>query len=123
VRQRHVDDHSKGVCVACAPLHLPLSEGAFQGKAVTLVSFAISTGRRHQIRAQCQIHGTPLLGDTAYGASQCRAPFFLHALRVTFPPDNPLSLPETVEAPLPAGCETMLRDCGMGVPAKPGGAP
>jgi 23S rRNA pseudouridine955/2504/2580 synthase len=118
-----VDGGKSGGAKIAVTTAAPLSHGTFQGKAVTLVSFAISTGRRHQIRAQCQIHGAPLLGDTAYGGSRYHVHFFLHALCVTFPPDNPLSLPETVEAPLPAGWETMLLDCGMGVPAKPGGAP
>jgi 23S rRNA pseudouridine955/2504/2580 synthase len=97
----------------------PLAHGTFAGTPVTLVRFAISTGRRHQIRAQCQIHGVPLLGDIVYGGGGIGAPFFLHALCVTFPADNPLSLPETVEAPLPVRWEQMLSDCGM----ESGGAP
>jgi 23S rRNA pseudouridine955/2504/2580 synthase len=96
-------------------LAAPLSHGAFEGKPVTLVQFIISTGRRHQIRAQSQIHGIPLLNDTAYG-SRAHDAFFLHALRITFPADNPLSIPETLEAPLPARWEKMLSDCGLEVP-------
>jgi 23S rRNA pseudouridine955/2504/2580 synthase len=92
---------------------VPLSQGTFNGKPVTLVSFAISTGRRHQIRAQCKIHGIPLLGDKAYGGSGIGEAHFLHALRITFPSDNPLSLPETVEAPLPARWDKMLRACAL----------
>jgi 23S rRNA pseudouridine955/2504/2580 synthase len=91
----------------------PLSHGAFKGKPVTLVCFAISTGRRHQIRAQCQIHGIPLLGDKAYGGSSIGEAHFLHAQRITFPLDNPLSLPGGVEAPLPARWDKMLRDCSL----------
>jgi 23S rRNA pseudouridine955/2504/2580 synthase len=97
-------------------LATPLSRGEFKGKAVTLVNFAISTGRRHQIRAQCQIHGIPLLGDTAYGGGNIGAPHFLHAALVTFPRGNPLSLPETVEAPLPARWDAMLKGCGLEAP-------
>ena len=94
----------------------PLSHGTFGGKPVTLVRFDITTGRRHQIRAQCQIHGTSLLGDVTYGGSSIGDAYFLHARRITFPLDNPLSLPETVEAPLPARWEKMLGVCGLEAP-------
>jgi 23S rRNA pseudouridine955/2504/2580 synthase len=48
----------------------PLAGGsaAAQGGAeVTLALIRIETGRTHQIRAQAEAHGYPLLGDTKYG--------------------------------------------------------
>lgn len=67
----------------------PLAGGsaAAQGGAeVTLALIRIETGRTHQIRAQAEAHGYPLLGDTKYGgAGGRRGPggaagaYFLHA--------------------------------------------
>lgn len=95
----------------------PVSHGYSGKNELTLVQYELLTGRKHQIRAQSALRGHPLYGDTAYGGlprdAESRAGddnpvgrsrggnFFLHALRMEFPPDNPLSLPESVEAPLP----------------------
>ncbi len=44
--------------------------GAEGGTEVTLVLIRIETGRTHQIRAQAEAHGHPLLGDTKYGGGR-----------------------------------------------------
>ncbi len=103
----------------------PMAWGQVGGIPLTLLHLEISTGRTHQIRLQCAAHGLPLLGDTAYGGhvlpakakadrprqDSCLQDLFLHAWRLSVPPDNPLGLPATVEAPLPEGFRDMLETC------------
>ncbi len=88
---------------------IPLS---FSGeKDLTLVQFKIHTGKKHQIRCQSAFHGHPLYGDSAYTTNHSgenRSKFYLHALRLTFPKDNPLSIPEHLEAPIPHDFEKFL---------------
>lgn len=79
----------------------PVSYGRRGQEELTLVQYELLTGRKHQIRAQSALHGHPLYGDTAYGGHSGGGRFFLHALRLEFPPDNPCSLPACIEAPLP----------------------
>ena len=78
----------------------PLAFGEYDGETVTLAEFKIETGRKHQIRAQSALHGHPLLGDTAYGAKKISESqdFFLHALRMEIPAENPFALPEKIDA-------------------------
>ena len=52
---------------------------------------SITTGRHHQIRVQFAAHGTPLVGDTKYGAPAAasvgrarREPLALCAVRLSF---------------------------------------
>lgn len=88
---------------------IPLSYST--GKPLTLVQFKIHTGKKHQIRCQSAHHGYPLYGDSAYNAgaeSSKQKKFFLHAFRLTFEKDNPLSLPKKIEAPLPPDFEKFL---------------
>ncbi|MDR2438004.1 MAG: RluA family pseudouridine synthase [Planctomycetaceae bacterium] len=40
-----------------------------EGKTVTLLEIKLETGRMHQIRLQCSVHGHPILGDATYGSS------------------------------------------------------
>lgn len=103
----------------------PVAWGQVGGIPLTLLHLEISTGRTHQIRLQCAAHGLPLLGDTVYGGhvlpakakadrprqDSCLQDLFLHAWRLSVPPDNPLGLPATVEAPLPEGFRDMLETC------------
>lgn len=94
----------------------PLSHGTFHNKEITLVEYTIKTGRKHQIRAQSQLHGHPLLGDTAYGAAgekKLKREYFLHAYSLSFPKDNPLGLPEEIKTGLPADFEELLQSCQM----------
>lgn len=58
--------HARSVA---APLFRGAS-GAGGDAAVTLALIRIETGRTHQIRAQAEAHGYPLLGDTKYGGHQ-----------------------------------------------------
>ena len=78
----------------------PLAYGKLNGKPVTLVEYAIKTGRKHQIRAQSSIHKHPLAGDKAYGGSQLKnadREFYLQAYSLSFPLNNPLNLPEEIK--------------------------
>ncbi|NLC92590.1 MAG: RluA family pseudouridine synthase [Treponema sp.] len=82
---------------------IPLKYGKYKDKDITLVEFRIKTGRMHQIRAVSAFHNHPLLGDTAYGAIEMKdsnQDFFLQAVALLFPKDNPLNLPEKVEIDL-----------------------
>lgn len=81
---------------------IPLKHDVFSGKKITLCQFNIETGRHHQIRSQCSIHGHPLLGDSAYGSKMKetgKRSFYLHAWKLYFPSDNPLNLPEELICP------------------------
>ncbi|MDE7392053.1 MAG: RNA pseudouridine synthase, partial [Treponemataceae bacterium] len=90
----------------------PLAVGTFRGMPVTLVECAITTGRKHQIRAQAAAHGFPLLGDTAYGGSGIAGTqdFFLHAHQIVIG-ENPLDVPPDIRAGVPDNFAKMLRTC------------
>lgn len=89
----------------------PLAAGTFRGMPVTLVECAITTGRKHQIRAQATAHGFPLLGDTAYGGGTAGTQdFFLHAHRLVIG-ENPLGVPPDIRAVVPDNFAKMLRTC------------
>ncbi len=90
---------------------IPLATGNCRGQPVTLAEYQIETGRKHQIRAQSSFHGFPLFGDSAYGGGSAisdAAPFFLHAVRMGFPADNPLELPPYVTADIPSDFDKFL---------------
>lgn len=84
----------------------PLAAGMLEEKEISLVQVQIETGRRHQIRKHCALHGHPLFGDTLYGGkkislsglSGCR--FFLHAWKLSVP-ENSLGIPPELTAPVP----------------------
>ena len=69
----------------------------------SLVSFKLETGRTHQIRAQAAFHNFPLLGDTAYSGIKLneKQDFFLHAIKLEFPTDNPINLPKSIITSIP----------------------
>jgi len=95
----------------------PLEAGSYKGKPVTLCRFRIETGRKHQIRAQSAGHGFPLLGDSAYNADYRKAAvqpgrFYLHAFRLIVA-ENPINMPEIIEAPLPEDYRSFLSESGM----------
>ncbi|MDR0638198.1 MAG: RluA family pseudouridine synthase [Spirochaetaceae bacterium] len=48
----------------------------------TLIEAEISSGKTHQIRAQCALHGHPLCGDKKYGGSPRQDGYFLRACRI-----------------------------------------
>ncbi len=97
----------------------PLSNGISGGVQVSLVKFAIETGRTHQIRAQSAAHGFPLAGDTAYGAFEMPAKterkLFLHASRLILP-ENTLGVPETIFSPLPEPFMQILKTSNCETP-------
>ena len=87
----------------------------------TLIMAEIKTGRTHQIRAQAQAHGHPLLGDRKYGGDAYpdlagksgtnrskNDAFFLHAACLEFPEDSPF--PKKIEAPLPELFQKKIRE-------------
>jgi 23S rRNA pseudouridine1911/1915/1917 synthase len=78
-------------------------------KGRALVAIVLGTGRMHQIRLQFAHRGTPILGDTQYGASgpfpgfptdPVTSPIGLHAARLTIL--HPIRYDKlTLQAPLP----------------------
>lgn len=87
----------------------PLFHSFFNEVPVTLCNFIIETGRKHQIRAQSAFHGFHLLGDKIYGDDKkCQTDkFYLHALRLSVP-QNPIQIPEILEASLPPDFQNFL---------------
>lgn len=94
----------------------PLLHGFFQKTPFTLAEMEIKTGKTHQIRAQSSIHGFPLLGDTAYNGKKLPPDypdFFLQAVSLSFPKDNPLNLPEMIEIEYSEALIFFLKDCDV----------
>ena len=92
----------------------PLAHGKLNGQTITLTEFAIKTGRKHQIRAQSQLHGHSLAGDKAYGGKkdkELKREYYLHAYSLSFPPDNPLNLPKEIKTELPDDFKALLQYC------------
>lgn len=94
----------------------PIQSGKYQGKDVTFAEVEIKTGRTHQIRAQCSIHGHPILGDTAYGGMKLinsKQDFYLQAAKLVFPADNPLNLPVNISIPPSENFLSLLKYCDI----------
>ena len=92
----------------------PLAVGQLKDRKVTLVEFAIKTGRKHQIRIQSSLHKHPLVGDTAYGAEVLNGfsrEFYLQAYSLNFPSDNPLGLPSEIKIGLSSDFIKLLEYC------------
>ena len=72
----------------------------------TLLEVDLETGRYHQIRAQLSAIGTPIAGDTKYGAKQkfAAGDIALHSRRLEIAHPT-LKEPITIEAPYPANSE------------------
>jgi 23S rRNA pseudouridine955/2504/2580 synthase len=83
----------------------------------SLLDISLKTGRTHQIRVHLAHSGHPIVGDPKYGDFTLNKAFarehrfarmFLHARELAF--DHPASGERlTLQAPLPADCETLLR--------------
>lgn len=72
---------------------------------VSLVLFTLITGKKHQIRLQCGLFGTPLLNDKKYGSKQSiknGENYFLHAFKLECKTPFLDGVPKTLTAPLPA---------------------
>ncbi len=100
----------------------PLCYGEYNKTKVTFVKFEIGTGRTHQIRSQAQAHGFSLWGDSAYGGVKTEnkdgQDFYLHAALLVFPKDNPLKIPEEIQAPLPKKFYDFLGACLINAPQR-----
>lgn len=94
----------------------PLAYGSYkdlQNLQVTFCKIKISTGRKHQIRAQSSFHKHPLIGDTAYGGIKIpdsKQDFYLHAGLLQFP-ENPFNITENLYAELPDAFIDFLKYC------------
>jgi 23S rRNA pseudouridine1911/1915/1917 synthase len=76
----------------------------------SLLEITLETGRMHQIRLQCSIHGHPVLGDALYGSVMPFGPavkderervIALHARSIEFHHPEPPQPRIKIEAPLP----------------------
>lgn len=76
----------------------------------SLLEITLETGRMHQIRLQCSIHGHPVLGDVLYGSNIPFGPAVtdereravaLHARSIEFHHTEPPQPRIKIEAPLP----------------------
>jgi 23S rRNA pseudouridine955/2504/2580 synthase len=84
---------------------------------ISLLDVTIKTGRTHQIRVHLAHHGHPIVGDDKYGDFGLNKSFakdrsftrmFLHARQLEF--DHPATGQRiTLQAALPADCETLLK--------------
>jgi len=101
--------------------NVPGSAPSAAPSPVALVACRLETGRTHQIRVHMAHVGTPVVGDTTYGAAPAVAArlgldrTFLHAARLE------LSHPETGEpviarAPLPADLARAIEVAGIALP-------
>lgn len=113
-------DEERLIQIPCGPEEEGAKEAEMRYEVVesfaeaSLVSFALVTGRQHQVRVQAMCHEHPLLGERIYvgshGARVSRAftRQALHAAALTFP--HPVSRkPVTFEAPLPRDLRQLLR--------------
>jgi 23S rRNA pseudouridine955/2504/2580 synthase len=75
--------------------------------ASSLLSVHIETGRTHQIRAQCALHGHPLIGDHKYGETTA-TDYLLHSWILDFAEPPYPGLPRRLKAELPAMARTRL---------------
>jgi 23S rRNA pseudouridine955/2504/2580 synthase len=92
-----------------------------QGGECALLECVLETGRTHQIRRHLAAIGHPVAGDKRYGDFPFNREakvrwglkrLFLHAERIDFPhPDHGRKM--TVEAPLPAELEDVLRRAAL----------
>jgi 23S rRNA pseudouridine955/2504/2580 synthase len=58
------------------------------GNGATLIEAEISSGKTHQIRAQCALHGHPLCGDKKYGGPPRHGGYLLRACRIVIERDG-----------------------------------
>lgn len=90
-------------------------------RTAALVELRPLTGRTHQLRAHCQILGTPILGDGKYGGAEAFIDgvpggkrVHLHARRLDIA--HPRHGRLIVEAPLPDDFRNTMRFLGLTVP-------
>ncbi|MDR1469128.1 MAG: RluA family pseudouridine synthase [Spirochaetaceae bacterium] len=58
------------------------------GEGGTLIEAEISSGKTHQIRVQCALHGHPLCGDKKYGGAPRHGGSFLRAYKIVIETDG-----------------------------------
>ncbi|MDR3197062.1 MAG: RluA family pseudouridine synthase [Planctomycetaceae bacterium] len=88
------------------------------GKTITHLEIKLETGRMHQIRLQCSVHGYSILGDATYGSVIPFGDYFdaeyyreiaLHARSIEFL--DPITCePVNLTAPLPTLWNRTLQD-------------
>lgn len=90
-------------------------------RTAALVELRPLTGRTHQLRAHCQILGTPILGDGKYGGADAFIDgvpggkhLHLHARRLDIA--HPRGGRLVVEAPLPPAFRATMRFLGLELP-------
>lgn len=93
------------------------AKSAGVGCELALVEVRLHSGRQHQIRAQAELHGHPLVGERMYrGAAKAGAIEFprqaLHAWKLAF--DHPVTGRRVeFEAPLPEDLRALLSRLGI----------
>lgn len=90
-----------------------------QGRRLHLLELKPQTGRTHQLRAQCALHGYPIVGDKTYGdfklnqqvrQTSAHKRLFLHAREVSLKLDyKGRALSFRAHSPLPLEFETLLK--------------
>jgi 23S rRNA pseudouridine955/2504/2580 synthase len=73
---------AKKAVMRARPIEIKSADGA------TLIEAEISSGKTHQIRVQCGIHGHPLRGDKKYGGSFQKTGYFLRAYKIVIGKDD-----------------------------------
>lgn len=90
-------------------LILPIAYSKHKNLSINM--FKLLTGKKHQIRKHSSIFGFPLAGDLRYG-SKIKADksdsYFLHAYKLTFPPELIDGLPVQICAELPKDFQDMI---------------
>lgn len=80
---------------------------------MSLVLFELITGKKHQIRIQCNHFKTPLLNDKKYGSKfsfKNTKNYFLHAYKLEFKEKILKNLPNAITAPLPNDFSKIIKD-------------
>ena len=92
-----------------------IKTGNINGTVISIVNFAIKTGRTHQVRLHAKMLGTPILGDSDYGTKPSRRASsalgvtrqMLHSKRLSF--TSPATKREVdIRAPLPDDIEKQI---------------
>jgi 23S rRNA-/tRNA-specific pseudouridylate synthase len=81
--------------------------GKSSDRSITWLSVWLKTGRTHQARLHCLKGGSPVIGDTLYGARETTGLFGLHARELQFVHPATQNMVK-LSAPAPPAWEAML---------------